>query len=94
MAAACSRGVSQVAKKKLWKLRRDTAATTQRGRAPVCEISITLNNLLIYPHKCAHIHAIFFNCPKNTVADILHTDLHATKIDSGCQLQEVNKLDH
>ncbi len=74
MAAVRSRGVSQVAKETRWKRRRDTAATTQCGLAPVCEILITLNNLLIYPHT----HTIS-NWPKNTVADF-YTDWHAAKV--------------
>lgn len=67
MAAVRRRGVSQVAKETRWRCRRDTAATTQCRLAPVCEILITLNNLLIYP--LTHTHTIF-NWPKNTMADI------------------------
>lgn len=50
MAAVHGGGVSQVAKEMRWRRCRDTAVTTLCRLAPVCEILITLNNLLIYPH--------------------------------------------
>lgn len=74
MAAVRCRGVSQVAKETLWQRCRDTAATTQCELAPVCEILITLNNLLIY----LLTHTIS-NWPKYYSARHLRTDWHAAK---------------
>lgn len=83
MAAVHRRGVSQVAKETWWRRCRGTAATTQCRLAPVCEILITLNNLLI----CPRTHTIS-NCPKTIVADINTQTACSKGCNSRRQLQE------
>lgn len=90
MAAVRCWGVSQVAKETRWQRCRGTAAATQCELAPVCEILITLNNLLIY--LLAHTIS---NWPKYYSARHLRTDWHAAKaVLVGISCMKRTRLDH